>query len=296
MRPICMLTIVSSKIQPFEEAVSDAYQGILPKGRYPLVLLRLEVSPDQVDVNVHPAKTEVRFQQVLDVGRSITQGLRDAMQEHGIRREVSTQNKPTPLPRTLGENLPLFGNPSSEGLQRPQAVPPIVREPRLTPLPPLPTPVSKINPSQDTRLDNVRVDNTSVIPPQDISAVAEVQVDNRTFPPSIYSWSIEDTTEHPSESFNVPVHSPMDAFGFSWPEFDESDDAVVSLGDLLPVPRFSDLLIIGQLKRTYILCEGEGELVIIDQHAAHERITLDAIQRRRMDFIGGFQHCWHQFN
>ena len=46
---------------------------------------------------------------------------------------------------------------------------------------------------------------------------------------------------------------------------------------------------IGQLKETYILCEGAGELVIIDQHAAHERITLDAVQRRRMDFIGGFQ-------
>ena len=60
-------------------SISEAYHGILPKGRYPLVLLSVEVPTSEVDVNVHPAKTEVRFQPVLDVTRSITQGLRRAL-------------------------------------------------------------------------------------------------------------------------------------------------------------------------------------------------------------------------
>ena len=42
-------------------AIREAYQGLIPKGRYPTVILQIEVSPQDVDVNVHPAKTEVRF-------------------------------------------------------------------------------------------------------------------------------------------------------------------------------------------------------------------------------------------
>jgi DNA mismatch repair protein MutL len=45
------------------------------------------------------------------------------------------------------------------------------------------------------------------------------------------------------------------------------------------VPRFADLKVIGQLGRTYVLCEGGGELVIVDQHAAHERITLHRLRK-----------------
>ena len=87
----------------------------------------------------------------------------------------------------------------------------------------------------------------------------------------------------------LPKRSPMDAMSSPWPVLDGEEE--VGLGDLLPVEHFADLKVIGQLKETYILCEGAGELVIIDQHAAHERITLDAVQRRRMDFIGGFSSC-----
>ena len=47
---------------------------------------------------------------------------------------------------------------------------------------------------------------------------------------------------------------------------------------LLPVPRFQDLRVIGQFARTYVLCEGGGELVLIDQHAAHERVQLHRLQ------------------
>ena len=54
-------------------------------------------------------------------------------------------------------------------------------------------------------------------------------------------------------------------------------------GALLPVPRFADLRVIGQVARTYILTEGAGELVIIDQHAAHERVTLHRLQQARAD-------------
>jgi DNA mismatch repair protein MutL len=50
-----------------------------------------------------------------------------------------------------------------------------------------------------------------------------------------------------------------------------------------------DLRVIGQLKRTYLLCEGAGELVIVDQHAAAERVTLYKLTCDRASVVGGAQ-------
>ena len=55
------------------------------------------------------------------------------------------------------------------------------------------------------------------------------------------------------------------------------------------MPRFVDLRVLGQLATTYVLCEGRGELVIIDQHAAHERVTLDRLHKARRARLGAGQ-------
>jgi DNA mismatch repair protein MutL len=60
-------------------AVQEAYVTVLPKGRYPLLYLFLEVDPAQVDVNVHPAKTEVRFLRAGAVHDLVREGLRQAL-------------------------------------------------------------------------------------------------------------------------------------------------------------------------------------------------------------------------
>ena len=58
---------------------------------------------------------------------------------------------------------------------------------------------------------------------------------------------------------------------------------------LLPVPRFQDLRVIGQFSRTYIVCEGGGELILVDQHAAHERIMLYRYLQDFRERLGGAQ-------
>jgi DNA mismatch repair protein MutL len=69
----------------------EAYQGIVPRGRHPIVVLELQVADEHVDVNVHPSKTEVRFRNPRDVAEVIAGGLREALRRHGIRREVADQ-------------------------------------------------------------------------------------------------------------------------------------------------------------------------------------------------------------
>ena len=70
-----------------------------------------------MDVNVHPAKTEVRFQQVLDVSRVLLRGLRKALQEHGIRRQVTERAVITTQATDSAVPLPLVWKREFEAIQ-----------------------------------------------------------------------------------------------------------------------------------------------------------------------------------
>ena len=76
-------------------ALAEAYHTLLPKGRYPMLFLYIEMNPSMVDVNVHPAKKEVRFRKPYEV--------RDAV-IHAIRQALSSPQKHRPglrLPSNL---------------------------------------------------------------------------------------------------------------------------------------------------------------------------------------------------
>lgn len=60
-------------------AVVDAYRNTIPAGRYPMVVLDIRMPPDAVDVNVHPAKSEVRFQRPQEVRAVLVAALREAL-------------------------------------------------------------------------------------------------------------------------------------------------------------------------------------------------------------------------
>jgi len=70
-------------------AVSQAYRDLLPRGRFPLAVIFLTVPPGSVDVNVHPAKWEVRFANPQPVHRLVRHAIREAMQGRGFLAEPS---------------------------------------------------------------------------------------------------------------------------------------------------------------------------------------------------------------
>ena len=67
-------------------AVSQGYSGCIPKGRYPVCVFYIEVPAHQVDVNAHPAKTEVRFRDPLAVSRLIVDAIRSRLDSENVRR------------------------------------------------------------------------------------------------------------------------------------------------------------------------------------------------------------------
>ncbi|MCB9759315.1 MAG: DNA mismatch repair endonuclease MutL [Alphaproteobacteria bacterium] len=247
-------------------AINEAYRHLVPKGRYPVVVLEVRLPPEEVDVNVHPSKIEVRFRNGRDLFRFVADGLREGLQAHGIRRPVSTapareREQPAeqpsvglfaaepaaPAPRTASPPAPAprtASPPASAPTPAPRAAAPPapgVPAPRPASLPaPAPRPVASLSPAPAPRPVN----------PSPAPRLAPV----RQAPP-------------PAPPAQTP-HGP---------------------GALLPVPRFQDLRVIGQFAETYILCEGGGELIMIDQHAAHERVTLYRLQQDARERLGGAQ-------
>lgn len=274
-------------------AIKDAYQGLVPKGRYPLVLLKIDLPPEEVDVNVHPAKTEVRFHRIRDIGEGLTTGLRKVLQDHGIKKEKIERKNNLALPSSIAlPSLPF--SPPERSKASPEFSAPSSFSSNISPLPSLFTAKTADFIAQDKPEELMLREQTGgylkpeeSFSPEPLSP--EIKIDQRGFPPDVRYLRKEEEQKQKVVPQKIPRATPLDSMAVDWPSLDPQEELDFGVGELLPVPRFADLRVIGQLKTTYILCEGKGELVIIDQHAAHERITLHRLKQYRQYEMGGAQ-------
>jgi DNA mismatch repair protein MutL len=77
-------------------AIEEAYSGLLPVGRHPIAVVNLEVPPDEVDVNVHPAKAEVRLRHENEVFVALQRAVRQAVLEQAPLPTVAAPGGPPP--------------------------------------------------------------------------------------------------------------------------------------------------------------------------------------------------------
>ncbi len=193
-------------------AIRGAYAEMLPRDRHAVVALFLDIPTDQVDVNVHPAKTEVRFRDPAMVRGLIVSGLRRALDAAGHRSQRASDSA---LAMWQPENI--SSPPGGEEGARPQSG----WEGEGTP--------------QRLPLEN-----------RSYSTVNEAR-------PTFFSA--------PPQARAEPAWAPP------------PQTAAFPMG----VAR-------GQVAKTYIVAEAEDGLVLVDQHAAHERLVLE---RMRAALIGG---------
>jgi DNA mismatch repair protein MutL len=171
-------------------AVNQAYRGLMPPDRRPVVVLHIELDPELVDVNVHPAKSEVRFVRQQEVHDALV---------HALRRGLAAVRPPHPAGQTPATEAP---------------------------------------------------------PPRPYAPVAEPE---HHIPSGVVA---QPGTEPATET---PV----------------GEGPVTPSGNRLK-PLFNqveELTVIGQMHGLYVLCSSPQGLIMIDQHAAHERLTYERLKK-----------------
>ena len=201
-------------------ALIEGYHNSLMKGRYPVCCLFLEIDPAAVDVNIHPAKREVKFRREFEVRKLVAQAVRDTLLAFH-----SEPVKPTATAKPP--------SPPSELKFAPEAS-----------APPLPNFPEKLKPSPAV--------------PAQISPTAQTPLKMG------FSAASPEATEPKAPSSIVhPPSSPQPA-------------PSTSATPLLNVP----LRLVGVIGKLYVLLESDRGLVLLDQHAAHERILFEQMMIR----------------
>lgn len=209
-------------------ALLEGYHTALMKGRYPVCCLFLEVDPSEVDVNIHPAKREVKFHRERAVRVLVAQAVREAI----LKLNAPKVETPAVQPSAVSQGKPEL--PSAPVLHL-EAMP--------TPLPKVEAAELPNFPKLSKPLANWPAASTV---PKAVSAAAA--------PVSQISLGVDGAA--PS-NLSVAAPPPNGA-------------------SLLTVP----LRIIGVVGRLYVVLESDRGMVLLDQHAAHERILFEQMLQR----------------
>lgn len=226
-----------------QHALREAYRGLLLHGRYPIAFLNLEMPADQIDVNVHPAKLEVRFQEGGRIYSQLLGTLRNRFLSTDLKSRV---DQPEPLGTPEFRKFP-DGSGAAFQLQQPLGE---------SPQPAAPVPRQTAFEFEVQRLDAWKFPNNrpSAQAPQHLesnSAEQEVADDG-----SIGSG-----------------HGAM-------PTFPQTAGEPMVPG--LPAARIDRYNRSGaiQIHNRYLVAESETGIEIIDQHALHERILYEQLREK----------------
>lgn len=116
-------------------ALEEAYQGLLMVGRHPIAVINILLPPQDLDVNVHPTKNEVRFRNERDVFTAIHKTVQDTLAAQASMPTLDTLPQPQPVSASRTEHLSAFAARSEEAVSRTPLAAPSSAEPIAKSLP-----------------------------------------------------------------------------------------------------------------------------------------------------------------
>ena len=218
-------------------ALVEAYRSMMPSGTYPAAILFVEVPPTEVDVNVHPAKTEVRFLREGAMLAFIRDSVADALHATKPVTRVPSAGAQSatraPVDRPASYTRDVYSERPSGPAQNPQ--PPQYAPPRI--------------------------DRAPVAPAEDM------EVEKPVYPKTNQAAGAEEPVEHTASNGSVPGETRVD-------EQQLEKQPLPGLGHGIKP--------LGQIRDSYIVATDEEGLLLVDQHAAHERVLFEEIRDGRL--------------
>ncbi len=263
-------------------AIDAAFSTFLMKNKYPFVLLDIELNPSNVDVNVHPSKMEVKFSNDQDVYRAVFHAVNNALLSKSSVRTLPDTGKPVDSFRFSGSNGDRVIDKRSEGIRKPSYSQQEFEWVRKELDKKREAAVSGNSINTATEEDNSRQVNETKSVPLQKESNADPSHKNEYFMAE-KSRNESVVAERPDKTdISGPIQDakePETPTAVDEPENEvkagnERSGAVKAGHEL-----FAKTRIIGQAFSTYILLEGEDELYLLDQHAAHERIIYEELKR-----------------
>ncbi len=231
-------------------ALEQAYKGSIMSGKFPACVLFVELPPETVDANVHPAKVEIRFIDERPVFSAVYHGVKTAI-ESGHRPKAVEAPAAKPIPKGIQLSF-----------EEHRAITPPTPVVSTAPVPPAPrsfapdisrtAPTKSVSSTPTWHMNDPSGDTESVAPV--LASMLRVAQKEATAPVKAEAPAVADAKSN--EPFAVP----------------EPDVAIVDETACRPSVRY-----IGELFTTYILCEMDGIFYIIDKHAAHERLIYNQL-------------------
>ncbi len=263
----------------------QAFRGLLPIGKFGFLVLNLEMSPNKIDVNVHPTKLEIRFQEEQKVFKAVYHAIREGLlkgdlvknTEKEIENNTQIKNEEIIENKNIEQEIkPVIENENTEkvvDMQVTQRFEPIVtEEPKGAGLFGL---FKKKNNDIEENVEKNAIEEIFAYKNKESYAeeskkdgsYGDTQEQNEDFE-KMYSETFGITKEDKKEDAEkVTNYSFADTENISMFEDEEEYNQV-------PVYKYC-----GSVFSTYIIIEMGNEMYIIDQHAAHERVLYEEIKK-----------------
>ncbi len=266
-------------------AMQNAYKNSIMVGKFPSCVLNINVRPDTVDVNVHPAKTEVRFSDERRVSSAVYFAVKSALESFDTMPEIDLTQRNKVLQRAVPEGVQL--NMLDE----------TVPEKRTFNN----SPFSKPEPKPTTETVAAKKDFWQSMSVQDFSKSEKKDKINITTtedgePDLVSSFVSEHKKKTDALSKKADASSNVSKAADSKASFVSEPDPKPVVRTEVPITESKPpvqkipaqteqktlpvrpLRLLGEAFKTYIICEYDNKVVLIDKHAAHERIIYNKMK------------------
>ena len=276
-------------------ALEEAYKGSIMVGKFPSAVLQLTVPYEIIDVNVHPAKIEVRFINERPVFDAIYHAVKTALQQGDERKQIHFKEntafneikKVNPFNNAQAVFAKAENTPAEKPIKPIERIEPVLKNSEPKPYNPFDELDLKDEKSKPVSIDNLKMSDSSnpfdIYSKQAIKRNSELENKKAEFSKQKLEKAeqlILKATQHlTAESTETPIETEVSKEEVK-PLKEISENKTDNNDALTELPKEqTKLRFLGEAFNTYIIVEkNDNEVLIIDKHAAHERIIYEKLK------------------